>query len=183
MGCLLNFMHVPLLLLSRKHLKHIFSIVFLMINLLCESIQHVAIYNSVLVATVFLFIFLGTIVTFWHHHVRMFKVSVLCYLYFSFLFTYRWTAVSVIAFSTGYTTLWRDHFGATRFVVALFGIAHLVAGPFWSGPFCRKFHKNNFFSFCFHFLIFKKNFRLFSIFFFQNQSKDFLLILISFHST
>jgi len=40
-------------------------------------------------------------------------------------------------------TLWHNHF-----VVALFGIAHFVAGPFWSRPFWREFHKNNFF-FCF----------------------------------
>jgi len=32
-----------------------------------------------------------------------------------------------------------------RFVVALIGIAYFVAGPFWSGPFCRKFHENNYF--------------------------------------
>jgi len=45
----------------------------------------------------------------------------------------------------GYTTLFRDHFGAARFVVAFFGIAHFVAGPFGSGRFWREFHENNFF--------------------------------------
>jgi len=40
----------------------------------------------------------------------------------------------------GYTTLWRDHFCAARFVVALF-----VAAPFWGEPFLREFHENNFF--------------------------------------
>jgi len=45
----------------------------------------------------------------------------------------------------GYTTLWRDHFGAARFVVALFGVTHFVADPFWSRPFWREFHENNFF--------------------------------------
>jgi len=44
------------------------------------------------------------------------------------------------------------------FVVALYGIAHFVAGPFWSGPFWRKFHENNFF---FQFRLF---FRIFSFF-------------------
>jgi len=30
-GCLLNFVHIPFLLLSRKHLKHISSIVLLFV--------------------------------------------------------------------------------------------------------------------------------------------------------
>jgi len=46
----------------------------------------------------------------------------------------------------GYATLWRDHFGAARFVVA-----HFVAGPYWSGPFWHEFHKNIFFFFLFQF--------------------------------
>jgi len=35
------------------------------------------------------------------------------------------------------TSLYREArlYGAACFVVALFGIAHFVAGPFWSGPF------------------------------------------------
>jgi len=40
----------------------------------------------------------------------------------------------------GMTTLARPVF------VVLFGIAHFVAGPFWSGPFWHEFHENNFFS-------------------------------------
>jgi len=32
-----------------------------------------------------------------------------------------------------------------HFVVALFGIAHVVAGPFWSRRFWCEFHENNFF--------------------------------------
>jgi len=51
--CLLNFVHVPLLQLSRKHLKHISPIVLLRINLLCESIQHGPIFNSLLIAFYF----------------------------------------------------------------------------------------------------------------------------------
>jgi len=76
-----------------------------------------------------------------------------------------------------YTTLWRDHFGAACFVVALFGIAHVVAGPFWSGAFWCKFHEKIFsFAFCFNFLIYKKISVFLFSFFFQKQSKDFLFI-------
>jgi len=46
--------------------------------------------------------------------------------------------------SGGYTTFLRDHLGAARFVVALFGVAYFVAGPFWSVTFWRKFHENYF---------------------------------------
>jgi len=49
-------------------------------------------------------------------------------------------------------TLWCDQFGMARFV-ALFGVAHFVAGPYWSRPFWREFHENNFF-FCFLFQFF-----------------------------
>jgi len=52
----------------------------------------------------------------------------------------------------GYTTLWHGHFGTVRFVVALFGIAHFVAGPFCSRLFWYEFHENNFFFTCFNFL-------------------------------
>jgi len=58
-------------------------------------------------------------------------------------------------------------FGAARFVVALFGVAHFVAGPFWS-----EFQTNFFVCFFLFsiFLIYKKNFGLsFSIFFFKNS--------------
>jgi len=43
------------------------------------------------------------------------------------------------------TPFWHDHFGAARFVVAVYGFAHFVAGPFWSGPFWREFHEKIFF--------------------------------------
>jgi len=35
-------------------------------------------------------------------------------------------------------------FGTARFVVAFFGTAHLVTGPFWNRPFWCEFHENNF---------------------------------------
>jgi len=50
-------------------------------------------------------------------------------------------------------------FGTARFVMA-----HFVAGPFWSGPFWHEFHKNNFFCFCFYFLIYKIYFPYFFLF-------------------
>jgi len=46
--------------------------------------------------------------------------------------------------SQGSTPFWHDHFG-----VALFGGAHFVASPFWSGSFLREFHENSFFFFFF----------------------------------
>jgi len=100
--------------------------------------------------------------------------------------TILWTSVSinlqlVYYFKTGYTTLWRDHFGSARFVVALFGIAHFIDAPFWSGPFWRKFQENNFFVLIF--LIYKKIFRLCFSFFFQKQLKEFLFICNTFLST
>jgi len=49
------------------------------------------------------------------------------------------------AVQNGYTTLWCDYFGAARFVVTLFCIAHFVAGPLWSRPFRHEFHKKIFF--------------------------------------
>jgi len=70
-----------------------------------------------------------------------------------------------------------------RFVVALIGITHFVAGPFWSGPFWREFHENNSFLFAFsNFLIFLS---LFSFFFlFKNSRRLFVHFKkISFHST
>jgi len=50
----------------------------------------------------------------------------------------------------GSTSFWRDYF-----VVALFGVFHFVAGPFW-----RKFQENNFF-----FFKLSKNFFVFFHFF------------------
>jgi len=47
----------------------------------------------------------------------------------------------------------RDHFYAARFVVALFGVAHFVVAPFWSGTFGANFTKIIFF-FCFLFQFF-----------------------------
>jgi len=42
-------------------------------------------------------------------------------------------------------SFWHDHFGAARFVVALYGVAHFVASLFWSRPFWCEFHENNLF--------------------------------------
>jgi len=58
--------------------------------------------------------------------------------------------------------------------VALFGVAHFVAGSLWSGPFWHEFQENYLFLFVSIFLIYKKNFLLFI--FFSKQSKDFLFI-------
>jgi len=74
-------------------------------------------------------------------------------------------------------SFWHDHFGTACFVVALSGIAHFVAGSFWSRPFWQEFHEKNFFLlFSFSnfsiFLIYKNYFFcLFS--FFQNLLKSF----------
>jgi len=43
----------------------------------------------------------------------------------------------------GYTTFMARLLFAARFVVI--GVAHFVAGPFWSGPFWREFQEKNFF--------------------------------------
>jgi len=62
----------------------------------------------------------------------------------------------------------RDHFGAVHFIVALFGVAHFVAGPFMSGLFGANFMKIIFSDF----LIYKNFFSTyFFIFIFQKQSK------------
>jgi len=79
----------------------------------------------------------------------------------------------------GYTTLWRNHFGTARFIVALFDVTHFVAGPCWSRPFWCKFHENNFFFwlFFFQFFIFLI-YIIFSVFFFfhffQNSRRFFV---------
>jgi len=67
--------------------------------------------------------------------------------------------------TAGYTTLWHDHFGVGRFVVALFGIAHFVAGPFWRGPFWCEFHEIYFFCSFFNFY-FSKMVKDFFVYFF-----------------
>jgi len=74
---------------------------------------------------------------------------------------------------SGSTFFWGDHFGAARFVVVLSGIAHFVAGLFWSGPFLREFHEHIFFLLLFSFsnfsifLIYKNYFFRLSFIFFQ----------------
>jgi len=81
--------------------------------------------------------------------------------------------------TTRSTSFLRDHFVADRF-----GVIHFVVGPFWSRPFLREFHENNFFSFLFSFsnfsiLIYKNFFRLFYLFFLK-QLMIFCLFLINF---
>jgi len=80
----------------------------------------------------------------------------------------------------GYTTLWRDHFGAARFVVAFFCVAHFEARPFWSRHFWREIQEIIFFFSYFLFLMYKKKFRLFIFF---KTVEDLLFIFNKFLST
>jgi len=89
--------------------------------------------------------------------------------------------LNILAQNNGSTSFWLDHFG-----VALFCVAHFVAGTFLSRPFWREFHENNFF-FCFYLfpiLIYKDYyFPSFFAHFFSKTVEDFLLIFNKFLST
>jgi len=88
----------------------------------------------------------------------------------------------IVYLSTGYMTLWRDHFGTARFVLALYGVAHFVAGLFWSEPFWREFHENYFLLLFSIFFLIYKNY-CFSIFFFFINSRRFFVYFNKFLST
>jgi len=75
--------------------------------------------------------------------------------------------------------LWHDHFGMAHFVVALFGVAHVVLVHFGADLFCANFTKIIFLFFSSIFLINKKIFRLFQLFF-SKTIEDFFLFLINF---
>jgi len=64
--------------------------------------------------------------------------------------------------------------------MALFGVAHFVAGPFLCGPFWHEFHENNFLLYSFSNFLIYINFFVFLFSFFKIV-EVFLFILISFH--